>query len=132
MVTPVILASGTALFDEEIIAENASLTAVSFFRFNLTPPYYTVTSGYWMFDWLCADPTSNGPHIQHDLVYGPGLVTGIGSQWQNVSGSGKKVGIWPMNLGPAKNIALTDQYGLWNFAYPGTKSLYIPIKLFQP
>jgi len=101
-------------------------------RFNLTPPYYTVTSGYWMFDWLCADPTSNGPHIQHDLVYGPGLVTGIGSQWQNVSGSGKKVGIWPMNLGPAKNIALTDQYGLWNFAYPGTKSLYIPIKLFQP
>jgi len=93
---------------------------------------YNMTSGYYMTDWLCADPTSSGPHIQHDLVYGPGLVTGIGSQWQNVSGSGKKVGVWPMYLDPSKDIPLTDQYGCWNFAYPGTKSLYIPIKLFQP
>jgi hypothetical protein len=101
-------------------------------RFNLTPPYFYPTAGYWMYDWMVADPTSSGPHIQHDLVYGPGLVTGIGSQWQNVSGAGKKVGVWPMYLGNSSNLKLTDQYGLWNFAYPGTKSLYIPIKLFQP
>jgi branched-chain amino acid transport system substrate-binding protein len=91
-----------------------------------------VTAGYYPFDWYCADSTTVGPHLRHDLLYGPGMVTGIGSQWQNVSGAGKKVGVWPTYLGPAKNLALTDQYGCWNFQYNGTKSLYIPIKLFQP
>jgi branched-chain amino acid transport system substrate-binding protein len=99
-------------------------------RFTPYPPYFNVTAGYYMTDWLCGP--SSMPHIQHDLVYGPGLVTGIGAQWQNVSGAGKKVGVWPMYLGPSSNIKLTDQYGLWNFQYPGTRSLYIPIKQFQP
>jgi len=67
------------------------------------------------------------PHIAHDIVYGPGLVTGIGSQWQKVSGEGTKVGIWPLNLGPSYNAALTDQYGNWNFAYPGTKKYILTI-----
>ncbi len=99
-------------------------------RFNTTAPYYHVTAGYWMYDWLVG--ASSMPHIQHDLVYGPGMVTGMGSQWQSINGSGKKVGVWPIYLGPTKDIALTDQYGLWNFQYPGTKSLYIPLAQFQP
>ena len=75
-------------------------------------------------EWLCA--SSGGPHIAHDLVYGPGYVTGIGSQWQD----GHKVGIWPMDLGDEYDEALTDQYGCWNFEYPGTKPLLIPIEGF--
>jgi branched-chain amino acid transport system substrate-binding protein len=67
------------------------------------------------------------PHIAHDTVYGPGYQTGAGSQWQLVEGEGVKVGIWPLNLGPAYNAALTDQYGNWNFAYTGTKKYILPI-----
>jgi hypothetical protein len=66
-------------------------------------------------------------HIAHDAAYGPGYLTGIGAQWQEVSGEGVKVGIWPLNLGPAYDAALTDQYGNWNFAYPGTKKYILPI-----
>jgi branched-chain amino acid transport system substrate-binding protein len=98
-------------------------------RFNLTPPNYYVTAGYWVMDWLVG--VSSMPHLQHDLVYGVGYATGIGAQWQNISGAGKKVCVWPINLGPAKNIALTDQYGCWNFNYTGSKQLYIPVQLFQ-
>jgi branched-chain amino acid transport system substrate-binding protein len=106
----------------------------TFIRFNLTSPYFHVVpgGGYWMYDWFCADPTSNGPHIQHDLVYGPGLVTGIGSQWQSINGSGHKVGVWPLYLGAANNIPLTDQYGCWNFNYTGTVMPTIPVASFQP
>ena len=64
--------------------------------------------------------TTLGGHIQHDTVYGPGYQTGLGSQWQEIGGTGHKVGIWPVYLGPAKDAALTDQYGNWNFQYPGT------------
>ena len=76
-------------------------------------------------DWLCGPYTSPlgpslGPHILHDTVYGPGWQTGIGAQWQD----GHKVGIWPMYLDdPSQaywDTALTDQYGNWNFQYPGT------------
>jgi branched-chain amino acid transport system substrate-binding protein len=67
------------------------------------------------------------PHIAHDLVYGPGLTTGVGSQWQVVGEAGEKVGIWPLNLGPAYDAALTDQYGNWNFAYAGTKKYILTI-----
>jgi branched-chain amino acid transport system substrate-binding protein len=74
--------------------------------------------------WLCA--ASGGPHIAHDLVYGPGYATGIGSQWQG----GHKVGIWPIDLGDAYDAALTDQYGCWNFEYPGTVDVVIPIEGF--
>jgi branched-chain amino acid transport system substrate-binding protein len=67
------------------------------------------------------------PHIAHDTVYGPGYQTGAGSQWQKVGAEGSKVGIWPMNLGPAYNAAFTDQYGNWNFAYTGTKKYILTI-----
>jgi branched-chain amino acid transport system substrate-binding protein len=97
-------------------------------RFDLTPPYFHVTSGYTQTDWLCGE--SSKPHIAHDLVYGPGLVTGVGTQWQDVEGAGAKVGIWPMDFGDAKDLQLTDQYGCWNFEYPGKADLYIPTEDF--
>jgi branched-chain amino acid transport system substrate-binding protein len=67
-------------------------------------------------------------HTTHDLVYGPGLLTGIGAQWQwdATAGKWKKVGIWPMDFGDEYDEALTDQYGCWNFAYNGTVALVIP------
>lgn len=67
-------------------------------------------------------------HTTHDLVYGPGLLTGIGAQWQwdATAGRWKKVGIWPMDFGDEYDEALTDQYGCWNFAYNGTMALVIP------
>jgi ABC-type branched-subunit amino acid transport system substrate-binding protein len=68
------------------------------------------------------------PHTAHDLTYGPGLLTGIGAQWQwdVTTRTWKKVGVWPMDLGSEYDEALTDQYGCWNFAYNGTRPLVIP------
>jgi ABC-type branched-subunit amino acid transport system substrate-binding protein len=70
------------------------------------------------------------PHTTHDLAYGPGLLTGIGAQWQwfgnETTGVWKKVGVWPMDFGDERDEALTDQYGCWNFAYNGTVPLVIP------
>jgi ABC-type branched-subunit amino acid transport system substrate-binding protein len=68
------------------------------------------------------------PHTTHDLVYGPGHLTGIGAQWQwdTTAGQWKKVGVWPMDLGDGYDQALADQYGYWNFEYPGTTDLVIP------
>jgi branched-chain amino acid transport system substrate-binding protein len=83
-------------------------------------------------DWRCGyvDITQQypepEPHIAHDLVYGPGYLTGIGSQWQD----GHKVGVWPMDFGDAYDEAFTDQYGCWNFEYPGTVDVMIPIEGF--
>jgi len=67
-------------------------------------------------------------HTTHDLAYGPGLLTGVGAQWQwdDEAGQWKKVGVWPMDFGDEYDEALTDQYGCWNFAYNGTKPLVIP------
>jgi len=67
-------------------------------------------------------------HTTHDLAYGPGLLTGIGAQWQwdDEAGQWKKVGVWPIDFGDDYDEALTDQYGCWNFAYPGTVDLIIP------
>jgi branched-chain amino acid transport system substrate-binding protein len=67
-------------------------------------------------------------HTTHDLVYGPGRLTGIGAQWQwdATAGKWKKVGVWPMYLGANMTAALTDQYGCWNFAYNSTVALVIP------
>ncbi len=69
-------------------------------------------------------------HTTHDLAYGPGLLTGIGAQWQwfgnETSGVWKKVGVWPMDFGDEYDQALTDQYGCWNFVYNGTVALVIP------
>jgi len=83
---------------------------------------YNYTYMYGAKDWTMP------PHTTHDLVYGPGRLTGIGAQWQwdATAGQWKKVGVWPMYLGPSYDVPLTDQYGCWNFAYNGTKALVIP------
>jgi len=67
-------------------------------------------------------------HTTHDLAYGPGLLTGIGAQWQwdEEAGVWRKVGVWPIDFGDEYDEALTDQYGCWNFAYNGTEALLIP------
>jgi ABC-type branched-subunit amino acid transport system substrate-binding protein len=67
-------------------------------------------------------------HTTHDLAYGPGLLTGIGAQWQwdEAADTWKKVGVWPMDFGDEYDEALTDQYGCWSFAYNGTMPLVIP------
>jgi hypothetical protein len=72
-------------------------------------------------------------HTTHDLVYGPGLLTGIGAQWQwdATAGQWKKVGVWPMDFGDEYDEALTDQYGCWNFAYNGTRPLVIPQNIIE-
>jgi len=67
-------------------------------------------------------------HTTHDLAYGPGLLTGVGVQWQwdDEAGQWKKVGVWPIDFGDDYDEALTDQYGCWNFEYSGTVALVIP------
>jgi ABC-type branched-subunit amino acid transport system substrate-binding protein len=83
---------------------------------------YNYTYTYDVKDWTMP------AHTTHDLAYGPGLLTGIGAQWQWNGGAGqwKKVGVWPMDFGDDYDEALTDQYGCWNFAYNGTATLVIP------
>ena len=77
-------------------------------------------------DWLCGFFSGvQKPHIAHDICYGPGLTTGIGSQWQVVDEAGTKVGVWPKNLGAVPT--LVDQYGNWSFQYAGTAKLILPI-----
>jgi ABC-type branched-subunit amino acid transport system substrate-binding protein len=88
---------------------------------------YNYTYTYDAKDWTMP------PHTTHDLAYGPGLLTGIGAQWQwdGMAGTWKKVGVWPMDFGDEYDEALTDQYGCWNFAYNGTKSLVIPQNIIE-
>jgi len=88
--------------------------------YNLDSYNYTYT--YDAKDWTMP------AHTTHDLAYGPGLLTGIGAQWQwdGTAGTWKKVGVWPMDFGDEYDEALTDQYGCWNFAYNGTVALVIP------
>jgi branched-chain amino acid transport system substrate-binding protein len=83
---------------------------------------YNYTYTYDAKDWIMP------AHTTHDLAYGPGLLTGIGAQWQwdATAGRWKKVGVWPMDFGDEYDEALTDQYGCWNFAYNGTMALVIP------
>jgi branched-chain amino acid transport system substrate-binding protein len=90
---------------------------------------YDLDSYGWTYvqsQWRCAASAMSGPHIAHDTVYGPGYAASIGSQWQD----GKKVGVWPVDLGDDYVEALTDQYGCWNFEYPGTVDVVIPIEGF--
>jgi len=82
--------------------------------------------------WLCG--VQSMPCIAHDLVYGPGYMTGVGTQWHSVEGVGKKVGAWPKQLAPTGTpiptliaLGLADQYGNWNFQYPGCQKLILPI-----
>jgi branched-chain amino acid transport system substrate-binding protein len=100
-----------------------------------TAPYYFPTAGYTQSDWMCGFLSGvQQPHIAHDIVYGPGHSTGIGSQWQLVDGEGTKVGVWPKQTYPSDTpietligTGLIDQYGNWNFQYPGTEKLILPI-----
>lgn len=83
---------------------------------------YNYTYTYDAKDWIMP------AHTTHDLAYGPGLLTGVGAQWQwdDEAGQWKKVGVWPMDFGDEYDGALTDQYGCWNFEYSGTVDLIIP------
>ena len=94
----------------------------------LYPGLGTYSETGWMayLDFILGQDLNSVGHLPHDVVYGPGYVTAIGSQWQD----GCKVGVWPMDLGDEYDEALTDQYGCWNFEYPGTKPLLIPIEGF--
>ncbi|OGO03062.1 MAG: hypothetical protein A2Y59_06420 [Chloroflexi bacterium RBG_13_52_14] len=87
-------------------------------------------------------------YVAHDTAYGPGYQTGIGNQWQNITGTLRKVGWWPnsagspglanltaqyirTNLNGATSAALwqaglLDQHGFWNFEYAGERPLVIP------
>jgi len=78
-------------------------------------------------DWL-VNPAAcmQGPYLAHDYAYGPGLQTGLGSQWQD----GTKVGVWPIDLGDEYDEDLTDQYGCWNFEFSGTTDVLILIDGF--
>ncbi len=71
------------------------------------------------------------PHTTHDLVYGPGYLTGVGCQWQWDEGAGmwRKFGVWPREVAGAD---LKDQYGDWNFAYTGTKDLILNPAAVKP
>ncbi len=57
------------------------------------------------------------PKVPHDLVYGPGYTTGIGTQWQD----GELKCVWPK-----KEYGNVDDYGDWKFEYPGTVPYKIP------
>jgi branched-chain amino acid transport system substrate-binding protein len=90
--------------------------------------FYPDLAAYNEDDWQCGYlGGSPKGFIAHDTAYGPAYQTGVGSQWQEVDGEGVKVGIWPKYLGPAYDAALTDNYGNWNFQYPGTATLILPI-----
>jgi len=98
-----------------------------------SPPYFEVVmDGYHQSDWMCGYSdvgplVVQQPHIAHDTVYGPGYQTGLGSQWQD----GHKVGVWPIDFGTTDpTFKLTDQYGDWNFSYPGAVAPEIPITGF--
>jgi len=105
--------------------------------------FYDLDSYEWAYvesQWGCGFLSGvQQPHIAHDTVYGPGYQTGTGSQWQEVEGAGVKVGIWPVQLLPPatpistlKAYGLVDQYGNWNFEYPGTVDTYIDVTGFYP
>lgn len=51
------------------------------------------------------------PNYAHDLVYGPGRLTGVGTQWID----GELKCVWPK-----KEYGSVDDYGDWKFEYPGT------------
>jgi branched-chain amino acid transport system substrate-binding protein len=56
------------------------------------------------------------PLCPHDIVYGPGYQTGVGTQWQD----GELKGVWPK-----KEYGTVDDFGDWRFEYPGTVALKI-------
>jgi branched-chain amino acid transport system substrate-binding protein len=60
--------------------------------------------------------TPSPPKCPHDLVYGPGRLTGVGTQWID----GELKCVWPK-----KEYGTVDDYGDWKIEYPGT----IPFKI---
>ena len=84
--------------------------------------YFDIAGYSWAYD---VDEWLTPPHTAHDLVYGVGLQTGIGAQWQWDGGLSlwQKVGVWPTDKYSGD---LTDQYGDWDFEYDGTVPLVLP------
>jgi len=116
----------TAYFPMPAINEGGGIYALSEAQVR---DLYDLDSYGWTYvqsQWRCASSALQGAHIAHDYAYGPGKQTGVGSQWQD----GKKVGVWPIDLGDDYDEALTDQYGCWNFEYPGREDVVIPIDGF--
>jgi branched-chain amino acid transport system substrate-binding protein len=62
------------------------------------------------------------PCTTHDVVYGPEGAHGVGCQWQwdTATSQWTKFGIWP-----AEGTGVVDQYGDWDFEFPGTKDLIL-------
>ncbi len=83
-------------------------------------------SGYIQAHWLVSPDISLGGHYAHDTVFGPDYQTAIGSQWQD----GRKVGVWPVDLGDAYDQTKTTQYGNSNFEYQGTVDVHLPTEWF--
>jgi len=103
----------------------------------------------WTFNpalWTAGSAGAN--YVAHDTVYGPGYQTGLGTQWQNITGTLRKHGWWP-NSAAMPSLAnytatqirfgtnastqaslwqagLLDQHGFWNFDYAGSVPLIIP------
>jgi hypothetical protein len=114
---------------------------------------YTAMAAAWMSDSLYKDWTDNtGGLVPNDLVYGPGYTTGLVTQWQNTTGTGKKVGVWPSVptgygafatmtahqiyaynatiFGGFVAAGLIDQYGSWIINYPGTQPIQLDTSIF--
>ena len=109
---------------------------------------YAEMAGNWSSAEHYKDWTTAGGFVPHDIVFGPGWMTGQCVQWQPVDPAHPelewaKVGWFPMVLTPTgagvpaedlspgemaglKAAGLVDQYGSWNFAYPGAANLTIP------
>ena len=123
-------AGKTAYYPMPAITLNATSPGLYALSEAQVSEWYDLASYGWTYDqnqWLCGYVSgSQRPHIAHDIVYGPGYQTGIGSQWQD----GHKVGVWPIDFGPDSDAAFSDQYGCWNFEYPGTMDVVIPIEGF--
>lgn len=64
-------------------------------------------------------PDTKAPACPHDIMYGPGLTTGLGTQWQN----GALKGVWP-----AKGIG---SGGFETIDYPGIVPYMIPPALIE-
>jgi len=80
-----------------------------------------------------ANWTTSAGYIAHDTVYGPGYQTGTAVQWQEVGGTWKKVGVWPMVFtNPATPYwqlyagGYVDLHGNWNMQYDGTVAFKAP------